>query len=429
MLATIGLLASACSGAHTLKDCTDTPCRQAWLDHELDDHPEEVVAALERIEDPVLQLQVALLAAHQSPRKAGRVCRVLPSNESKQRCLTVTRRPHLQDAPPRANAHPAPGPPPDDVSVRLLGHLQGPPWSAPPEVEPDPGPCTPTDVPCLQAEAVRVVRVGSPEDVLALCSAIQPERARDECTFKAAEALVSEVGEVAAVADSVGAGLSLCGWAGAFRSHCVAHLADGLAARVPPLEAPAEAWLALDHALADAKKGLPDTLHARFVDYVWSRALQTAVRRAGPVQAPLATTVPPDAQPHLRAAVAWRVMGHAQDHPEDLSTMVDQVLAILSGAAPLPPRHQDTEPKVSPLRRHWAPSEGWDGPPVSIHFLGDAVRMTVEDPHADTTICVLEAGARLWPSPRAVLDAGRDSAIPTVRWTAEKLDDPADFRK
>jgi len=157
------------------------------------------------------------------------------------------------------------------------------------------------------------------------------------------------------------------------------------------------------------------------LDRFWSETALHSVSKAAGVSGDLIEALPAAAVPHVRAAVAYRVLA-ASTAPLSLSGAVDVVAAHLDrrlgNQATL--REEASSVMVSDF---WPVDSKGESHLSAISYLGQSRRTVADDPETDLRIAVLEAAARQNPPWDRVISAGKEDADQRVRWTAARLEE------
>lgn len=222
--------------------------------------------------------------------------------------------------------------------------------------------------------------------------------------------------------DACGRAAELCLEAGTRRPLCLDRIARALAATAPAAEGgDPEAWATLHSRVRELRARLSPAdpiLADRVVQRVWAEALLVAYGLARlPNGAPL-SLLPPEVEPHARAAVAWRLSTRTEQ--ESLAERADLVLELLSkrerrrGGAPMSAARVEV-PSLWPTDLPGEEGLGF------LPYLQGARRTFASEPRTDARICVLEAAARLRPPDARLLEEGLRDEDRRVRWTAARL--------
>lgn len=372
-----------------LSECPDDLCRQSWVSATA--RADALAAAREvaELRDPISAeaLVVAVSSAH--PDALGQVCEILSPDLGGARCEKARSRPHLWQVQARAPA--------SAKGQRVEPHGQALPSLSPPESSlVDPGTLSsPRVVPCL--------------------AQTEPEP-RAECLFQAAEAAAD-----APAPEATGEPTTLCLTASPFVSQCLLHILFRVGARAPVSTSDdAGAWKDLVTAVASSAAAIPDPeLRRAWREQLWGNALRYAYEDAAPVTGHPLDHLPPEAIPHVHAALAWRLWALEGALPRDLAkwqARLSEALASREGPTATPSRQmsrtfRDLWPELLP---------GEEALPRVAYFTG-ATRTRSEDTATDALLALMEAAARADPPGTALLISGLSHASREVRWTAARL--------
>jgi len=397
-----------------VQTCETAECRQAAVLQAWAADPEEGLALLLALPDEVERTATAVQVLEVHPKEVGPLCGRLPQGATLERCIRVSRRPHLNPPKEERGKRPLFFDQLEDVDQN----------HAPGEVTPDLGSCGSSQdlISCLREAALAKAQVGDVRAAAALCAAIPltsnpPERWRSDCFFNAAERLVEIQGH-----NHYAQAVGLCHEAKKYFAPCVTHLLMSMARVVPAAdEKGAQEWVAArEAASAIAAYWAGTSLAERLVDGFWALATGMAMHSAPEVSGDLLEHVPPEAVPHVRAAAAARMLAIGRSKESTLKGWSNAVSAALK-------LRKNQELRRSRHRRYRVADAQWprrvgekDGMKI-IFYNGPAVRVVAEDPGIDMTICVLEAAARLDPVPTELLRDGLAHRDRRVRWTAEQL--------
>jgi len=153
------------------------------------------------------------------------------------------------------------------------------------------------------------------------------------------------------------------------------------------------------------------------VAQLWAVGLAISVGRAHEVSGDALNQIPLSAAPHLRAAIAARLLSDADPGKHSLAEWVGRVQAAMEKRS----RREVSVPRsliLPEIKDAWprflAGQEGY----ALIAYRGRARRVHVDTPEVDAAICVIEAAARLDPLPEPLLREGLEHSHPAVRSTA-----------
>ena len=354
--------------------------------------PDSVAAEIAAL-PPVEQLAAVDAILLTDPQDAGQLCGALADGPARSRCRSVQRRPHLWRS--STSASPA-------ISSPLADTL------------PSTGRCdehaTPTV--CWSRHAIGRASAGDLDGAAGGCRAITSMQWQQECMFQAAEALLEARG-----ADRYGDAVSLCALSGGFVTDCLEHSVATLAAKAPIT--PGGDWTPIidaAEAITDRWQEAPQRGAAQRAA-LWALATALVYVEAPAVSGAPLTVLPEDAGPHVRAAMAWRLL--ALSPGGDLATLTASLQQAVA-------THQDTTPPTAPRRALVGLPDLWADaqPPAEaevVTWMGLSQRVVSPDAEADAVIALLEAAARQ-PGRRPLLAAGRIHSDPLVAWSAQRLD-------
>lgn len=373
----------------TLLACGGAPAPETPLLERFDASPAAVIAELVEATPGAERDAAIMRLLNERPTRTSALCEALEAGPLRQRCEAVNSRPHLRAAAVDAQGEAGPRPRHPELSEATLSRWEDHP--------PDPGACAEADHRCLSVAAVGAAEARDPALAAARCSADPTPRWRQECFFKAAEAVATQDLAVA---------LELCRGAGTYAVQCVGHAFMG---QLDPEQAPT---LARGPEVAEiVRETLPASPGA--VDYWWCvYAHRLAELDPARLVAGL-EGLPPEAGPHLRSAIALASLGAAA--PEAAFQ------AALSQGEPPPPLRIDPERD--------APGQAWRRdkpgeqaiPSIPFRHTGSDRRPWSEDPALDARLAWLSAlGAAAEQSPEPYVVALSDPE-PLVRWTAARL--------
>lgn len=378
-------------------------------------HDGDPAAAAEELAamDAVGRIEVVSKLVDADPEGAAPYCSLLPHSISRARCEVAGASEHLWAPPKDLEAVTRAG--------RGLGRSEltasAVPMSDWAQVKMPP----PSGVADPQAQAWSQARVmaetGTIEDVAQACAQLRGgERWRHDCFMQAAQLRLKRLGRA-----GVGESFALCGAAGVFRGACVTRLIDGLAAASPPADVGDPLTWAPVLMRAHDLRALSDDaeLHGELLDRFWSRVALHSVYAARGMSGDAMDVIPRAAHPHLRAALAHRVVGSADQElsGRDAGRLIETVLdrriggdgGEVSGLA---------LPEVTDL---W-PSDGHGESHIAaVSYMGVSRRTVANDPETDLVLSVLEAAARSAPPKMALIRSAEQHADQRVRWTAARL--------
>ncbi len=408
----------ACSGGppDALADCGDVDCRVTWSTARWETDRAAVLAGLPALE-PVEQAIVVQALVEAFPGDSQEACAVLPEGDpGRRRCDSLNVRPHLWQID---REDPDAGPAGSGKLFRTLAITQGVlnPWA---DQEGVVAPCQDEQLrPTCQSEAgMTAAGLGRARDAGLACRAIDNAQWREECFFQVADAATraSQGNPVEQV--------ELCMGAGDYIPRCLGHLATNLAQRAPSAATPdLEAWRALSRDIAMSTRALDrlaPEVAVGFADRAWSSAMGRAYGAVSLLTGAPAQAVPPEALPHLRAAIAWRAW---QLEGAEVRSLADWVGRLEQLGADVTtsttPGHPADE--LAPRGGYWDDDLEGEDALARISWFADIVRVQAEDASTDWTICLLEAAARDAQHAVPLFDEASQHPDPLVRWTAARL--------
>ncbi len=380
------LLAAGCQPTDPvarLEACSDADCRLEAVLPAWDEDPEACWRAVTTQPDELVRAAlVAAIAAERPGALEGR-CADLPRGGSQERCSRLTRRPHLR---PRHKKDPRP-------AVPVHRPAAGPTCGALP----------------------------LPDTLDAITPADCGELPESECAFLSAERLMLAEG-LPALERSLG----LCARSD-FGPDCAEHVLELAMPGVPPADAVGpDALEAATAAVARFGEAAGSPVHAQlYEDWFWSVWTATAVLRAERPTGELLEALPAAAAPHLRFAVAWRLLWDDPAGPGfELEPLAAQVEAALAERRPSPSESGPLAPATIVQTRH-----GWNGDlrtekgVAAAWCMGSTRRAIHEDPALDLRLAVLEALARQPkpPDAEAFLGLVGTDQPEVLRWAGARL--------
>jgi len=391
LAALIPLLSCGPQPVSDLQACDDAACRQQHLLAAFDADPQDTVALLGDLE-PVQQEALVRILAEQRPDDLEASCgAVAAGSPAWAICSRLRERPHLVRGKRGTAA--------EEQPTRTA---QGPVSRHPPI------PTAVADPPVATVQA---------------CAERFPglDAAQAECLFQAAEALAgSERWRATARV------VPLCVAAGDFVHGCLHH---SIATMLPPLPAADRAApedLTETLQAVDALATAVGEAHADvYASFFWSMWTAHSFRAAQRVDGRLLEVLPPQAEPHVRMAAAFRMLQlQGANLVPDLEAWTVALEAALAdpGVANPGSRHDATLWKS---RDFWPDDlirAGEQNVPAAF-CLGPGRRAISSDPHEDLQLALLEASARLNRPPAQDFYVGvvqGDGSL-LVRWTAVRL--------
>jgi len=173
------------------------------------------------------------------------------------------------------------------------------------------------------------------------------------------------------------------------------------------------------HDLRDATHTLG--VQKDILDRFWAEATSHSVSIAAGVSGDLLEALPAAAAPHVRAAVAYRVLA-ASTAPLSLGGAVDVVAAHLERHVGNQEALREDPPSIV-VSDLWPVDRKGESHLSAISYLGMSRRTVADDPQTDLRIVVMEAAARIDPPWMGVINAGKLDPDQRVRWTAARLEE------
>ena len=391
--------------------------------------PEEVLDEVAAMTDPVAQEIVVLALLEAYPGQTGALCERLRPGPVQERCTRYNERPHLwtipTETPAAAGSAGAPGeaPPPGSgdgehplgppltVSKRLGG---GPanvrqllPEIGLSPVVADPGSCPPERPVCLEQEAERLSGAGKADLAAARCAALADDRGRQDCYFRAAEALPAGNARYPT-------GVELCGRAGSFGPECHGHVILAMSTDAGrPFTEEGDALATVRAARIEAYWAERDPdFGALAVDQFWSTWLGWQELPEPEGFRVSADRLPAAAAPHVRAALAFRV--------SEAPTPVAAADQWWSGAGPILPVVPLDHVRQAMLWVVELPGEE-QIPAAYLAPVAGGRRPTSERPSVDLKLALIEVLARREPARvDAIALLAKDKEW-VVRWSVARV--------
>ena len=381
--------------------------------------PERVAAEVAALPDPLARLAVVIAVSEAHPGTTEPLCALLEPAD-RARCTSLNRRPHLrallEPDPPvlPEGEHPDPG----GLAMRLALAAPPNPFAEVPPAETD---CAAAADPngCAQAAAARL---SSPAEAAAVCNGVPDPGWRDECYFRAAELPLDEQDWPGQALEPVVArAAALCLGAGRWQSQCLQHLSGRLGALTPVAGARGDpAWPVLAQAvgtLGEVVEAHAPGLGPLVGDKAWATLLWMAVQKSAVAAGGVGADLPPEARPHLRCAVAARLVdqGFAEGTP-----LAQAEAALAEALARVDGQVRAGQP-VLEVASTWGPQADPHEGAARVHYLADPMRLLSADPDSDGRICLLEAGMRAAPPRGDWLAQARADPDLAVRRTVARL--------
>jgi len=328
------------------------------------------------------------------------ICARLKREPARERCSTLAKRPHLIEKS-ESSLSGAPAPDPEAAALEFAC------FEAPCEDGQTPFECA--------RELAEAASRHEGGDVVGICGCLDDLDLRRECQFFAAQEAVRSGGAAA-----MQRAFPLCDFGGQFQSDCVWHVLEPVlgdsGGRCPVMQ---EQWAELFEVGlgfgGGGREADPETVQAR-----WSKAATSTFREVFCLPPAVASALPTEAMPHLRAVAAWYVIAGAAEGG-DLDQLRRSAAAALAGESVLGPV-QDREIvdfHTAPPQRK-LPGDLPAGVVRRVHLV-NGTRVTSPDPEVDLTICLLEAEARLRRDPGPLLSQVGPSDDPALGITVERL--------
>lgn len=325
------------------------------------------------------------------PGRTAALCPGLADGPLKSRCTAVNSRPHLHT--PATNEPPEERPRRGErelIPVALLSRWEHASVS---EVEG----CALDDHACVSEAALAMAQEGRWGDAGIRCEVISTQRWRQECFFRAAEALDAARLEGA---------LNLCLGAGSYAPQCVGHVFLGqLGPEGAPEPSQAEA---IATQVAKALRGAPGATELWWCVYAHRLA---EVDPAILVKA--LTALPTEARRHARSALAMAALG--AEAPEQAYRQA------LAGGPPPPALRVSEDRSTEGLTWHRDYPGEQDIPAIPFLHNGADRRAWSEDAAVDAELAWLSAQGHAEAPDLEALVAGLGAEDPLVRWTAARV--------
>lgn len=411
-------LLGACGGVpERFEDCSDADCRQTWVSERFDGKAGSVDRQVRQIQDPLEQEAVVLSLASHGAADLGPLCDLLHGPAARARCVEKAQRHHLwvTDSVGRPlSERPGGGPATQDEVPRV----------SIPSVYTDAQPvqvtCTEkVGIECATDRAVIAAAAGRTAEAAGICVTVDDERWRNECRFRAAEAIWA-LHTPSALSEAT----ELCLSAGEFVAPCLGHGARELGLLTPPSTvARRERWAAFIVSV-ETLRAWWDAHDPSYTSYVlgrvWSEGLLHAFAQADQVTGDVLAVVPVEMTPHVHSAAAYRLeeLEFAQARP--LAAEVDRLEAALDSRSSEEAADRDVH-TLGAINYWEGDVDAADARIPAVFYLGTARRAWSKERRVDLTLAVLEAGAR---GQRASLARVREAVVhpdPTVAWTALRL--------
>ena len=397
--------------------CETAECSQEAADELSVMDVDEQVLYLSHMDDALERIRLISHQIDRHPAQASLYCDLLPRGLSQQRCVHVSGREHLwSEVEETSDIAARAGPGPTHSRLRAVDipfsdwiHVRAVPGAFSGEV----------DVHAQAwAEAIDAVHSGRIDEVGPACAGVQAgTKWRYDCFYSAAQAHVTRWGRA-----NVNEAIKMCGAAGFYRGLCVMGVVRQLASSAPPSGVgDPVSWAPVLMAAHDLRKSVDQfSASEDILDRFWAEVALNSVDKAVGVSGDLLDALPAGVAPHVRSAVALRVLS-ASDAPLSFSdatrVVANQLNRRVSGRTGLRDERLTIDQDFWPIDR-----EG-EAHLSAIVYLGVSRRTVAADPEVDTKIAVLEAASRLHPPWMEAIGMGKVDADQRVRWTAARLEE------
>ena len=254
------------------------------------------------------------------------------------------------------------------------------------------------------------------EGILIACGGINKERWRKECAFIVAEAHLSTKGYAHSA--------HLCLYSGDFAANCFIHLSYRLAETIPPaMSEEQEEWdeiIFKTQTIHQFWKDKDPYFGESMVQQLWAKALDVSYTKAGIVAGNPIDFLPKESLVHIRAAASAHLMkmeGAKSYSLQEWAQRTQRALDARLKAKDMRPPKQYAQLKA---QNSW-PSDARDETHIpAVYYMADGRRTTHHEAKIDLLITTLEAAARN-KNGHFLVEEGKKSSIPLVRWTAIRL--------
>ena len=341
----------------------------------------------------------------ENPERAAQICPKLSGKDAKKRFNSLSMRPHLWSNPasmdnvqsPRkvgpASKHLIPS-----VSIQTPTHREN-------------QECEQTQ--CWEKRALAEEEV---DKIIVQCGGIKKKLWRSECAFLVAESHLPTKGYAHSA--------HLCLYSGDFAANCFMHLSYRLAESIPPaLSEDRSEWDAFvqdTHKIQTFWEDKDNHFGNAMVQQLWAKALDVSYTKAGIVAGNPIDYLPEEARPHIHAAASAHLMrmeGATSFSLQEWANRTQRALdARLKGKDMRPPRAY-----VQQKSQNSWPSDTKDDAHIpATYYMADGRRTFHSDANIDLLITTLEAASRS-QNGQNLVEEGKKSSIPLVRWTAMRL--------
>lgn len=353
-------------------------------------NPEQVVADLQKIENPTERLSIVEELQQSFPGQTEELCQVLPS-PTREYCIERNKRPHLW-MPVKESVDV-----PDSSNSMTTTDDQCP------------------DVACRIEMALEPARRGRLSAVEKLC-ALSSTKDEHECLFATAERLVGTGG-----VQHYNTGVEICRLAKTFSTNCQNHLIQQLAKDAPDADTESD-WksIFMAHRAIETTWGWRDPdMQKRFQHRLWSEALGVSYSGADRIVGNPLDIVPSEYHCHVYSAAAWRLFQLEEPAGKTLMGWQQYLEDALV--------HRSNKPEAIDLQRRFrAASNLWSMPenvqqPEVVPYLSTSFRLRSPHAHIEQLLSILESIARRPPVEATILEAGLKHSDTLVQATAARL--------
>lgn len=403
-----------------LQDCPELACQQRWVTAGMERDPEATLAAVHALPSGLDRETLIQVMMVEWPEHSPTLCAELTTPGLRERCESVTGRPHLWQVDPEK---PTQGPVGAGAAYPVLAVEMGPlehPWN---ELEALGVECNEawTRNTCVGRQAVDMAYKFKHKDAWRICLGAEQDKWRYECFFQVSEATWEPhkggIPELAA---------QMCLYSGYYQDRCLGHMAGKVGRWAPAASWDAgERWHDLTLAIETIQRTLDahhPSLGSRWTALAWAYAMDAAYAHVDPPVGNPIDHVGPAAMPHIAASVAWGLWRAQPNQVQSLDAWVDQFESAM-GRREVDPGPQPALVEEDELNRGWSDSLPGEEAVEWTVYRGPIGRRAVgKDPRSDAIICVLEAAARN-PTPHraSLFREALQHPDPLVRWTAARL--------
>ena len=278
-----------------LLGCSEKSTETEYL--RFDTETNEVIAELREM-DELARLDTVMSLLEKHPDKASLLCPLL-SGDAQKRCISISERPHLWSEKKE-----------DTVSSSRADAAQtncqkGSQFRI-----------------CLEDEVKQSIRKGQIDRVKGLCANIDDEKWYSECLFAAAEQATRHRG-----AHGYAEGVELCMDAGSFSGNCQEHLIMMLAKKAPSAHVGTiDEWASIQSASSAVRAAWSWRDRQKMEVYeerLWSEAIGVSYTGIKPVTGEPFDVLSSKFHPHVRSALARRLLQIDAPQTHKLSTWVE----------------------------------------------------------------------------------------------------------